>query len=160
MNLLIETNFVNFIIESNKIEGIHREPTGEEMVEFNRFMELPEVTIGELSQFVSVYQPSAVLRRQSGMDVRVGNYHPPGGGPKIIDHLEGIVDAANRMHKMFDGRYMWPHAFEIHNRYESLHPFTDGNGRSGRMLWMWMMRQAPLGFLHTWYYQSLQGMRV
>lgn len=29
------------------------------------------------------------------------------------------------------------------------------HGRSGRMLWMWMMREAPLGFLHTWYYQSL-----
>ena len=51
-------------------------------------------------------------------------------------------------------------AYVLHCRYESLHPFTDGNGRSGRALWLWMMggiEEAPLGFLHTWYYQSLEA---
>jgi len=47
------------------------------------------------------------------------------------------------------------HAFEVHLDYEHLHPFTDGNGRSARMLWAWQMREFPLGFLHTFYYQAL-----
>jgi hypothetical protein len=35
-------------------------------------------------------------------------------------------------------------------------PTTDGNGRSGRALWLWCMRgRAPLGFLHQFYYQTL-----
>ena len=51
--------------------------------------------------------------------------------------------------------------FGIHLRYETLHPFMDGNGRSGRILWAWQMLHhdiAPgirLGFLHAFYYQTL-----
>lgn len=43
---------------------------------------------------------------------------------------------------------------------------TDGNGRSGRALWAWMMlcrggsygraKVIELGFLHTFYYQTLE----
>ena len=42
----------------------------------------------------------------------------------------------------------------------SNHPFTDGNGRSGRALWLWQMNNhAPFGFLHTFYYQTLENSR-
>ena len=49
--------------------------------------------------------------------------------------------------------------FAVHVAYENLHPFMNGNGRSGRALWLWHMggiEKVPLGFLRTWYYQSLQ----
>lgn len=42
---------------------------------------------------------------------------------------------------------------------ELLHPLTDCNGCSGRILWMWMTREAPLGFLHTFHYRALDGAR-
>lgn len=48
--------------------------------------------------------------------------------------------------------------WEVHIAYEMLHPFTDGNGRSGRMLWAWQMRNFPLDFLHTFYYQTLNAL--
>lgn len=135
---------VEFVSESNRIEGITRSPSNAEICEFHRFMKLKRITIAELQKFVSVYQPGAVLRDRAGFDVRVGNYVPPRGGPEIKTRLEGLLDCCESSDPHF-----------IHVQYETLHPFTDGNGRSGRMLWAWMMREFPLGFLHHFYYQTL-----
>lgn len=52
----------DFVKESNRIEGIRREPTQAEMDEHDRFLMLDEVTLTDLVQFVSVCQPGAVLR--------------------------------------------------------------------------------------------------
>ena len=139
---------VDFVRESNRIEGIYREPTDEEMTEFFRFMDLGRVHIFDLEHFVNVYQPGACLRNRLGRDVRVGGHVPPLGGPGIEQSIAAILADIKRNT-----------AYEIHMRFETLHPFTDGNGRCGRMLWMSQMREAPLGFLHTFYYQALQGGR-
>lgn len=135
-----------FIKESNRIEGIRRDPTAEEIAEHDRFMALPEVTVAELERFVGVYQPGADLRDKYGMDVRVGAYFPPRGGPQIRHDLEDILG---------DSEDAWAQ----HVAYEKLHPFSDCNGRSGRMLWAWRMRRYPLGFLHKFYYQTLAHSR-
>jgi len=146
--MLYYTN-IDFIRESNKIEGIRREPTQAEIETFEEFLQLPSITLASLKKFVKVYQPNAVLRNKAGLNVRVGTYIPPKGGPHITEELKKILESANA------GKYAMMETYAVHHLYESLHPFTDGNGRSGRMLWRWMMREAPLGFLHHWYYQSL-----
>ena len=141
--------YTEFVTESNAIEGIHRDPTQEELAEFARFMELDKVTVQELEQFVSIYEPSARLRRERGMNVRIGGHYPPVGGPKIEQKLTNLLlDIEAGLG-----------AYEAHLRYESLHPFSDGNGRSGRMLWARQMGPYKLGlkFLHMFYYQTLAG---
>lgn len=140
-------NAAQFVTESNRIEGILRPPTAAELMEFKHFMALEKVNLGNLIQFVSVYQPDARLRVHPGMNVRVGLHVPPPGGPAIVDALNEILTRARRKQPN--------HCHEIHLAYESLHPFTDGNGRSGRMLWAWQLRNFPLGFLHHFYYQTL-----
>lgn len=141
--------------ESNLIEQIKRDPTPGEIEEMKRFINLYEISFDNVIKFVSIYEPKAKLRAKKGMDAFVGDHIPPGGGAgmgyKVMDILSDIEPTKES-------------AFEIHNRYESLHPFTDGNGRSGRAIWLWQMtkfyRHVPkLSFLQTYYYQSLSFCR-
>lgn len=143
--------FDEFIIESNAIEGIHRYPTEAEKKEFSRFMMLEKVTIEDLEQFVRVYQPNAKFRDSIDIPgVRVGNHIAPPSGPQIRSMLNLLLFQVNN-------KDVNPH--EAHITYETIHPFTDGNGRSGRMLWAWQMGQSGLGlgFLHKFYYQTLDS---
>lgn len=143
-------NEIDFIRESNRIEGITRDPTQDEIYEFQRFMALMVIERQDLEKFVSIYQPGAKLRNQPGMDVRVGSHKPFRGGQMIVRELDSII---------FDVCNQRADAYLIHRRYETLHPFMDCNGRSGRMLWAWQVRDFSIGFLHRYYYQSLDNSR-
>lgn len=148
-------NVYERVAESNRIEGIHRPPTDAELAEHNRFTALPDLSVADVVAFVNVYQSNAVLRNHKGLDVRVGNHVPPRGGPEIPLQLADLIARIN------EGIIVDP--YRAHVEYETLHPFTDGNGRSGRAIWYWMMRESPLvtlGFLHAFYYQALQAARI
>lgn len=144
-----------FMRESNKIENILREPTEAELTATASFLGLQEIHIEDLENYVSVCQPGHRIRDRIGDDVRIGNHYPPPGGARIPNRLREILEHANAM----------VDPYHVHVDYEMLHPFTDGNGRSGRMLWAWqMVRQdiwpgLNLGFLHAFYYQALDHSR-
>ncbi len=144
---------VRFISESNGIEGIHRRPTKAEIAATENFLALNLLLARDVVDLVKVYQPGAQLRNRAGLNVRVGNHIAPPGHPEIEHRLQDIIDGA------VGSVDPWT----THMRYETLHPFTDGNGRSGRSLWAWQMLRKqdglPLGFLHQFYYQTLAGIR-
>lgn len=144
------TNMTAFVLESNRIEGI-TSCTIDEVEVHNTFITLKEITIADLSNLVNVVQPGAILRDRAGLDVYIGDRTPMKGGPGIVPVLNAILANVNESSST---------PYDTHQAYEFLHPFTDGNGRSGRMLWLWMMVKYQdydmhRSFLHEWYYQSL-----
>lgn len=139
-------DLAGFVAESNRIERIIG-VTPDQIAAHQQFLN-EQLSVASLERLVKVLQPDAVLRDRDGLDVRVGAFFPPRGGPSIPYKLAGILASAKVLN----------HPYDTHRAYESLHPFTDGNGRSGRALWLRMMggiSRVPLGFLHHWYYQSL-----
>lgn len=140
--------------ESLHIEGIPRDPLRTEIEATEKLIALPKLSLDAVKDLAKLYEPRAVLRDAKRMDVRVGYHLPPKGGPAIVRGLKMIIERANK----------GDNVYEVHVDFETLHPFMDGNGRTGRAVWAWQMikkhgeyQALELLFLHRWYYQSLEN---
>lgn len=150
-------NLQDFIRESNRIEGYHHEPTTDEIAAYVHLDGCDKLTIADVEKFVALTTrregfDGARLRRSPGMNVMVGGFMPTPGGPHVemeLGMLLGDINFARGSRRT---------SYEHHIRYETLHPFTDGNGRSGRAIWWWQnFCEAPIGFLHQFYYDTLRN---
>ena len=139
-----------FVTESNLIEGIIRPPTEFEVEATRTFVHMRHITPGDVANLVNIIA-NAPMRTQVGMDVSVGTHIPPLGGPDIRKQLRQLLIRAD----------MGDNAHGIHLQYETLHPFMDGNGRSGRAIWAWQRMRAGQslegGFLKMFYYETLEN---
>jgi len=145
-----------FAKESNEIENIHSEERHKDhAIALTEFLDLDEISIGDLTAFVSKVQPGTFLRTAPDHNVWIGGHQaaPAHISLELLNNL--LLDIKEK--KNLD-------AWDIHCKYEIIHPFLDVNGRSGRCLWAWMMLKyhnyyGDMKFLRMFYYQTLQHYR-
>lgn len=142
---------LGFAIESNNIEGIYNERAHlNHAAALKKFLEPERIKIDHLVEFVTSIQPDAHLRLTDYHRVFIGGHAAPKGSLNL-QRLAQIVSGAN-------DNFKTPNV--IHQAYEHAHPFTDGNGRSGRALWLWQMiahhnYDGYYKFLQMYYYMTL-----
>lgn len=146
-----------FLVESNAIELIFDPIKDRERKAFDTFLKLKQITVCDMVTLVQAFQPNAVLRDRIGLNVRVGNHYPPKGSSRIKKDLQLLLDDVNTFDSYKNTNPLFP--YWTHHKYETLHPFTDGNGRSGRMLWWKMRGGSHRGFRDMWYFESLMAGR-
>jgi len=73
--------------------------------------------------------------RYRDVDVRVGHYRAPGHG-QVPGLMKELVAKYSRRMSTID------RMIEFHVDFEMIHPFRDGNGRTGRVLLNWMLARA------------------
>ncbi len=140
-------DLAEFIRESNLIEGIDRPTTAQEIEAAEHFLALDEIGAIDMIELVGQIQPGTLIRSQLGMDRQIGNHVTPPGG-------EGVIAGLTNLLLVIKDHGVSP--YNAHCAYASLHPFMDCNGRSSRLLWLWMMGgETRLPFLRWFYYQSL-----
>ncbi len=71
---------------------------------------------------------------------------PPQSVPDCLDSLEKYIHADSPLHPLVD-------CFLVHYQFETIHPFTDGNGRIGRLL-LALMLQRKCQMSKPWLYLS------
>jgi hypothetical protein len=145
-----------FAKQSNEIEGI-KQPSRHKLHAYalKRFLALDEITIQDLEDFVAYIEgPRAHLRTKPEHRVWIGGKEAP-SGPRALKALGDLLHHI----KIVGPKKVDP--WWAHCEYEMIHPFIDGNGRSGRALWLWLMTRChpempAFNFLQYFYYQTLK----
>ena len=122
---------VAFVRHSNRLAGITREPTPAEIGAHRGLLAAKTLRVENLELFVRHVESSAKLRADDA-----GGHCPASGASEMRADLETLVLAAQER--------LWSPP-RLHDVYMRLRPFTDANGRSGRVFWLWQHIRSPAG---------------
>jgi Fic family protein len=142
--------YKKFMLESNNIEGeneIH--PRDIEAVEYVVNVGIENVDdLLILHKMIGEYLEEGWVGNWRNCQVYIGDHVPPPA--YLVPSL--MMDFMNRFHEY--------NSWEAHNRFETIHPFRDLNGRMGRLIWLSKALDEgykfQIPFLQMYYYQTLQ----
>jgi len=155
-----------YIKESNAIEGIFDEAEiKQSLVAWEYLNEQTDLSHGDIMKVQKIItlnqkelKPNqrGYYRGMAGNDVEVsvGGRHAP-SYVMVEDLMRGWLEDMNQMSPLI-----------AHIRFESIHPFVDGNGRTGRMIyWYHCLKVGKVPFLYEGskrdiYYKLFEQERV
>jgi Fic family protein len=142
-----------FVRASNAIEDLADPPYGPGTPEFDDHLDAARrVAAGSLENIFDIH--FVLMRRLLGPAsagivrntfVTVGGDTPPGPGAHLRAHLgrlsRYLVEGAH------EGEPAAAFAWRMHHEFQCVHPFVDGNGRTGRLLLNVLRAKAGLPWL-------------
>lgn len=106
--------------------------------------------------------PPQYIGKVRNVGVYVGTYTAPPPGPRLKQVIKDFDKWLPKIEEKMSEEARYKLIYEAHVRYEMIHPFVDGNGRSGRLFWLALLNfygfefnEIDIDDRYT-YYRSLQ----
>ena len=144
---MLQNKYLYFAMESNRIEGENSCSYDQIKAVLIAYELNEDLTLCDILNLHSKCFKAGWAGRWRDCQVNIGGHIPP---------------TASEVPRLMEEWYAkWPNmdSWEAHNTFEAIHPFQDGNGRLGRLIWLAKAKgegyRFQRGFLHQYYYQTL-----
>lgn len=129
-----KVDMMEYVRNSNLIENIDSGKEDRRSARaWNWFIDQPVISVPVLLELHRRITHGQLPKGEAGefrrVQVYVGNHIPPAPGLVIAQTGNWLWDLMEQVETL-DPK-------EMHIRFETIHPFVDGNGRTGRMLMWW-----------------------